>query len=338
MDHVKLISKEQIQKVLTMDEAIAFVEETYRAHGEGKVLMPAKITLDTGESNDWPPYGGSYNTMPAYIGGDLDISGVKWVWGFNDNRSKGIPYIGGIILLNEARTGEVLAIMDGSYITDIRTGASAGVASRYLARKDSKVLTIIGAGVQGKMNARAMVAEMPSIEEIRVSDIRPGAAEEYAKQMHAELGVQVTPCATNEEACRNADIIITVTIANEPLVMRDWLKKGCTVLSLGSFQELDENIPLHCDKLIVDSWAQNAHRGELLPLVHAGRLGREDVHAEMPDIVVGKASGRENDEEIICASIIGMGSTDIGTAGSLYKQYFANDDSLQSFAFRTYNK
>ena len=75
--------------------------------------------------------------MPAYIGGDLDISGVKWVWGFNDNRSKGIPYIGGIILLNEARTGEVLAIMDGSYITDIRTGASAGVASRYLARKDS---------------------------------------------------------------------------------------------------------------------------------------------------------------------------------------------------------
>ena len=105
------------------------------------------------------------------------------------------------------------------------------------------MLTIIGAGVQGKMNARAMVAEMPSIEEIRVSDIRPGAAEEYAKQMHAELGVQVTPCATNEEACRNADIIITVTIANEPLVMRDWLKKGCTVLSLGSFQEVDENIP-----------------------------------------------------------------------------------------------
>lgn len=337
MDHVKLISKEQIQKVLTMDEAIAFVEKTYRAHGENQVLMPAKITLDTGESNDWPPYGGSYNAMPAYIGGDLDISGVKWVWGFNDNRAKGIPYIGGIILLNEARTGEVLAIMDGSYITDIRTGASAGVASRYLARKDSKVLAIIGAGVQGKMNARAMVAEMP-LEEIRVSDIRPGAAEEYAKEMSAELGIRITPCATNEEACRGADIIITVTIANEPLVMRDWLKKGCTVLSLGSFQELDENIPLHCDKLIVDNWAQNAHRGELLPLVHAGRLTREDVHAEMPDIVVGRATGRENDEELICASIIGMGSTDIGTAGSLYKQYFAEDDKLQTFAFRTYTK
>ena len=182
MDHVKLISKEQIQKVLTMKKSIELVEKVYEAHGHDQILMPAKITLDTGESNDWPPYGGSYNAMPAYIGGSVDISGIKWVWGFNDNRKKGIPYIGGVIILNEARTGEVLAIMDGSYITDIRTGASAGVAARYLAGKDSKVLAIIGAGVQGKMNARAICEEMP-IEEIRIVDIRPEAAEAYAEEM-----------------------------------------------------------------------------------------------------------------------------------------------------------
>lgn len=337
MDNVKLISKEQIQKVLTMEKAIEMVERVYAAHGAGTVLMPAKITLDTGEGNDWPPYGGSYNAMPAYIGGDLDISGIKWVWGFNDNRAKGIPYIGGVIILNEAHTGEVLAIMDGSYITDIRTGASAGVAARYLARKDSKVLAIIGAGVQGKMNARALCAEM-ELDEVRVVDIRPGAAEAYAKEMEPELGVKVVPCASNEEACRGADIIITVTIADEPLVFRDWLKKGCTVMSLGSFQELDENVPLGCDKLVVDNWEQNAHRGELLKLVHAGRLTRENVHAEMPDIVAGRAKGRENDEEIICACIIGMGSTDIGTAGALYQEYFASDAGLETFAFRSYDK
>ena len=215
--------------------------------------------------------------------------------------------------------------MDGSYITDIRTGASAGVAARYLARKDAKVLAIIGAGVQGKMNARAVCEELP-IEEIRVADIRPEACEAYAEEMGPELQVKVTPCATNEEACKGADVIITVTIADEPLVMWDWLKPGCTVLSLGSFQELDEEIPLKSDKLVVDNWAQNAHRGELVKLVHAGRLTEEQVHAEMPEIVVGEKPGREKDEEIICACIIGMGSTDIGTAGVLYKEFFSGDE------------
>lgn len=335
MDHVKMIAREQIELVLTMKKSIELVEKVYEAHGRDQVLMPAKITLDTGEGNDWPPYGGSYNAMPAYIGGDVDISGIKWVWGFNDNRAKGIPYIGGVIILNEARTGEVLAIMDGSYITDIRTGASAGVAARYLARRDSKVLAIIGAGVQGKMNARAVCEEMP-IEEIRVMDIRPEACEAYAREMGPELGVKVTPCSTNEEACRGADIIITVTIADEPLVMWDWLKPGCTVLSLGSFQELDEEIPLKADKLVVDNWAQNAHRGELVKLVHSGKLTEEQVHAEMPEIVVGEKAGREKDEEIICGCIIGMGSTDIGTAGVLYKEFFADDEDIPEFAFRTY--
>ncbi len=336
MDRVKMISKKQIEQVLTMEKSIDLVKRVYAAHGNNQVLMPPKITLDTGESNDWPPYGGSYNAMPAYIGADIDISGIKWVWGFNDNHAKGIPYIGGVIILNESRTGEVLAIMDGSYITDIRTGASAGVAVRYLANKDSRILTIIGAGVQGRMNARAVAKEL-QLDEIRIADIRPEAAAAYAKEMEIELGIKVIPCRTNEEACTGADVIITVTIADEPLVLKSWLKKGCTVLSLGSFQELDEAIPLTCDKLVVDSWEQNAHRGELMKLVHQGRLDRSRIHAEMPEIVVGKATGRENQDEIICACIIGMGSTDIGTAGVLYQEFFAQDDTLETFALRSYN-
>ena len=334
MNNVKMISKADVMKVLDMKKSIELVEKVYEAHGHNQVNMPAKITLDTGESNDWPPYGGSYNAMPAYIGEDVDISGIKWVWGFNDNYKKGIPYIGGVIILNEARTGEILAIMDGSYITDIRTGASAGVAAKYLARKDARVAGIIGAGVQGRMNARAL-AESCQLEEIRISDIRWEAAVKCAEELNAELGVKVTPVRTNRECCEGADIIITVTIADEPLVMLDWLKKGCTVMSLGSFQELDEEIPLQADKLIVDSWAQNSHRGELLKLVHEGRITEQNIHAEMPSIVVGEKTGRENDEEIICACIIGMGSTDIGTAGQLYNECFKDMD-LPTFAFREY--
>ena len=336
MDNIKMISRQQVVDVLDMKTARDIVERVYAAHGQNEVLMPSKITLDTGESNDWPPYGGSYNAMPAYIGGDIDCSGVKWVWGFNDNRAKGLPYIGGVIILNEVRTGEVLAIMDGSYITDIRTGASAGVACKYLARKDASVLTIIGAGVQGRMNAIA-VSEVLNLKEIRVADLYPEAAKRYAEEMEKQLGITVTPCANNEEACHDSDVIITVTIADEALVRKEWLKPGCTVLSLGSFQELDERIPLECDKLVVDSWAQNAHRGELLKLASAGRITEQNIHAEMPDIVVGRKSGRDNNEELICACIIGMGSTDIGAAGILFKEHFDQDDSLTTFAMRTYD-
>lgn len=337
MNNVKLISKDDVKNVLDMKKSIEIVEKVYAAHANNHINMPAKITLDTGEGNDWPPYGGSYNAMPAYIGEELDISGIKWVWGFNDNAKKGIPYIGGVIILNEARTGEVLAIMDGSYITDIRTGASAGVASKYLVKNDAKTAGIIGAGVQGRMNARAIAQSCKSLEEIKVSDIRWESAVKCAEELNAELAVKVTPVKSNEECCVGSDLIITVTIADEPLVMYEWLKPGATVLSLGSFQELDENIPLKCDKLVVDSWAQNSHRGELVKLVHEGKITEENIHAEMPEIVVGRKTGRTNDEEIICASIIGMGSTDIGTAGYLYKEYFADMD-LPTFAFRTYNK
>lgn len=335
MNHIRLISREEVQKVLDMKKSIELIEKVYRLHGEGQILMPAKITLDTGESNDWPPYGGSYNAMPAYIGGDIDISGIKWVWGFNDNPKKGLPYIGGVILLNEAHTGEVLAFMDGSFITDVRTGASGGVAAKYLARRDSSKLTIIGAGVQGKMNARAICQVLP-IEELRIVDIRPEAAKAYAEEMSHELGIPVLVCEDNRSACEGADIIVTVTIADEPLVMQPWLKKGTTILSLGSFQELDEQIPLSADKLVVDSWSQNAHRGELMKLVKKGRISRDHVHAEIPEIIVSRKSGRENDEEIICACIIGMGSTDIGTAGSLYKDYFSKDEHLPEFKMRAY--
>lgn len=322
MVNIKLIPQNEIKKSLTMKKTLELVERVYSAHGKNQVVMPSKITLDLGESTEWPPYGGSYNAMPAYLGEDFDMSGIKWVWGFNDNYKKGIPYISAVIILNDPRTGEVLSIMDGGYITDMRTGASTGVAAKYLLSKNAKNVGIIGAGVQGRMNLKA-INEVMDIENVFVADIRKEAREKFVQEMSEELNLKITAVESNKEACINSDAIITVTIANEPLVMKEWLKKGCTVFSLGSFQELDENIPLTADKLVVDSWSQNAHRGELLKLVQAGKITKKNVHAEIPEIVVGQKSGRENDEEIICACIIGMGSTDIGIAGELYKNEFA---------------
>lgn len=322
MVNIKLISKDDVKEKLTMKKTIELVEKVYTAHGNNHVVMPSKITLDLGESTDWPPYGGSYNAMPAYLGEDFDMAGIKWVWGFNDNFKKGIPYISGVIILNDPRTGEVLSIMDGGYITDIRTGAATGVSAKYLISKKAKNVGIIGAGVQGRMNLRAM-NEVMNIEHVYISDIRKEASEKFAKEMSEELGLKITAADCNKEACIESDVIITVTIANEALVMKEWLKKGCTVFSVGSFQELDEKIPLTADKLVVDNWGQNAHRGELVKLVKAGKITEKNIYAEIPEIIVEKKAGRENDDEIICASVIGMGSTDIGIASELFKTEFA---------------
>lgn len=319
MTDVLLISQNDVKEKLNMERIIELTEKTYAEHGNNEVLMPAKITLDLGETNDWPPYGGSYNAMPAYIGGDVDMSGVKWVCGFNDNPSKGLPYISGTILLNDPRTGELLTVMDGAYITDMRTGAATGVAAKYLASKKAKTVGIIGAGVQGRVNLMA-IKEVLNIEKARVVDIRKEAAIKYADEMSELLGIEVEAVETNKEAVEEADIIVTVTIADEPLVMKDWLKEGALVVSVGSFQELDDEIPLSSDKLIVDSWAQNAHRGELAHLVSSGRISEKNVYAEIGDIVAGKIKGRENDKEIICACLIGMGSVDIVIADYVYKQ------------------
>lgn len=331
----KLISKEEIQKVLNMPLCIDLVDKTYKAHGNNQVIMPPKITLDTGEFGDWPYYEGGYNAMPAYIGEEIDMSGMKWVWGFNDNYKRGLPLIGANILLNEAACGEPLAIMDGTYITAMRTAASSGVAAKYLARKDSSIIAIIGAGMQGRMNCRSVFSVFGNqIEEIRVQDLFTEVAEKCAEDMSRELGIKVKAAKTCEEACKDADIIITVTIADEPLVKKAWLKKGCTVLTLGSYQELEDSIVLECDKLVVDSWAQNTHRGEFVKLYEAGKVKEEDVHAEMPEIAVGRKPGRTNDDEMICASIIGIGSTDVYTAAYIYKEYFAARNDIPTFVFR----
>lgn len=332
MTKTLLLSQKDVKEKLTMKKAIELTEMTYAAHGSNQIIMPAKITLDTGEFGDWPAYGGSYNAMPAYIGSDIDISGIKWVWGFNDNVKKGIPYISALIVLNDSRTGEPLAIMDGAYITEIRTGAATGVTARYFAKKGSRSAGIIGAGSQGRSNLAALM-EVRDIKEVKVVDIKKEAAQKFAVEMSQELGVNVRVVETNQEAVEGSDIVVTVTVANEPLVMKEWLTEGALVVSVGSYQELDENIPLTADKLVVDSWAQNAHRGELVHLVEEGKISENSIYAEIGSIAAGKMPARENDKEMVCACLIGMGSTDIAIANYIYNSY-KDEEKTAVFAFR----
>jgi len=313
-----LLNQEQVKSLLDMPTVLEIVERVYRSHGEGKIIMPTKITLDLGEGRSWPPYKGFMNAMPAYLG-DVDVAGIKWAGGFQNNYQVGLPFLSGMILLINPKNGAFISAMDGVYITAVRTGAASAVCGKTLARKDASVLGIIGAGVQGRMHLRAF-AQAFRLKEVRIFDIQEKAVQTYREEMTKELGLNILPKKSYRDVVEGADIICTVTIGDEPMVRKEWLKKGSLVISAGSYQEVDPEVVLSADKIVVDHWGQASHRGELAKLVEAGKLGEKNIHAEIGDILAGKKKGREREDENILAVPIGLGSLDIGCAFEAYRK------------------
>lgn len=337
-ENVKLIPESKIRECLSMGRAIEICEKLYRATGEGKVIMPPKLAMPLGAHGEWPGQNANMTSLPCFIQYDAEdeVLGVKWIWAFyNNKRDYNMPWIGAFIILNHPRCGKALAIFEGAYITDTRTAAaSAAVAKRLMNAKPRKTIAIFGAGAQGRVHAKAM-HEIADIEELKIYDAFPAAAEKFAEDMGRELGIRVTVSDSKEENCRDCDIVITCSIANEPLVDKRWLKPGCTVISVGSYLELADNVVLEADKLYVDSWSQLSKpgKGDIGPRVETGALNREMLTGEVPELMAGKVPGRENEEEIICACSIGMGVLDVGMAGELYKNDL-RDYNEHTMAFR----
>jgi len=313
-----LISRKEIESLLDLPSVLDIVERTYRSHCEGRVLLPPKLTLDLGEGRPWPPYQAFMNAMPAYLG-DVDVAGMKWVGGFKGNPAKGLPFITGLILLINPQNGTFIAALEGAYITALRTGAASAVFANFLARKDSGVLTIVGAGTQGRMHLRALSAVF-NLTEIRVADIDGARLQEYCRDMASEVPVKIRTTQSLEEAVRGADVVCTLTSATKPLIRKDWLKKGALVIGGGSYQELEDDVILKADKIVVDNWAQASHRGALAKLVEKGAFRHESVYAEFVDIVGGRKPGRETEDENIVGVPVGLGSLDVACAYEAYQR------------------
>ncbi len=308
----RLLSRENIKRYLEMPTCLDIVEKVLKEQGEGRVVMPPKLFLDMNQVSGW------INAMPAYLISQK-AAGLKWAGGWAGNAEKGLPYIMGEIFLINAETGSLDAVLEGGYITDLRTGAATGIAAKYLAREKSKTVAIIGAGNQGMMQIRAL-HNVFSLSEVRVTDISSDRTDNFVKEMGEELGISIIKTRDPQEAVSEADIIVTVTTANETLVRRDWVARGAFIASVGSYPELDPEIILNADKIVVDNWAQNEHRGELVPLIRDGLLTRENVHGEMSEIVAGRKNGRETEDEIIVACLIGLGCLDVGCASYVYTE------------------
>ena len=315
-----IIGEETVKKYLNIDDVIDICEKTWRWYGEGKVVMPNKITTDMSELG----VAGWFNSMPAYIH-PMNSAGIKVVGGYSDNPQNGLPFIRANLLLTDPSNGDLRALVGGDWISDARTGAQPAIAMKYLAAK-TDIVTVIGAGRQAYY-AVECIRRVHTLKEIRICDICPEAREKF-HTFFPDVDFAITPYASIEDACRGADVIITLTTANETLVEEPWCKPGCLVMPMGSFHEVDDNIARKFDKLYLDNIAQGMHRGQFLNMAHTGEITEESFHAELPDVVAGRKTGRENNRERIICQLVGMGCPDVAVATLAYNRIVESGEAV----------
>ncbi|RLE54960.1 MAG: alanine dehydrogenase [Thermoprotei archaeon] len=313
-----LLTAREVRELISMEDVIKVVEEAFREKGLKRVQMPPKVYLF------FRKYGGDLRAMPAYLE-TMDAAGVKVVNVHPNNPDKyGLPTVMATIVLIDPRTGFPLAIMDGTYITNLRTGAAGAIASKYLARGDSKVLGIIGAGRQGRALLKAHLVAMKNLERVLVYDIKREAIERFVKEFRSELGsVEIVVCNSAREVVENSDIVCTATPSTKPIVMREWVRRGTHFNCIGADapgkQELDPEI-LKMAKVVVDDIEQALHSGELNVPYRLGIVGREVVYAELGEVVAGLKPGRVSRYEVTVFTSTGLAIQDVAVAKLVYER------------------
>jgi alanine dehydrogenase len=317
-----ILTDEEVGKLLSLSEVIEAVELAFKQKGLGRVQMPAKIYLY------YRKYGGDLRAMPAFLE-DLDISAVKIVNVHPQNPAKnGLPTVMAVITLIDPSNGAPLAIMGGTTITRMRTGAAGGVAAKYLARKDAKVVGLVGAGAQARTQLMALLEVYENLEEVKVWSRTEETKKRFAAEIQHASGdaVNVVSAASVREAVEGADIVVTTTPSRQPLVMDDMVSAGMHITCIGADavgkEELDPAI-LKRAKIVVDDWAQASHSGEINVPLSRGLLTKEDVWAEIGEIVAGLKPGRQRPDEITVFTSTGLAVQDAVSAKIAYSKALA---------------
>jgi len=310
---VLILTRSDLERILSMEEVIEAVEHAFSELEMGTAVLPQRTGIDIKKEKGW------VGVMPAYLEKTGSLS-TKIVTVFEKNREKNLPTIMAVVVLNSTETGEPLAIMEGNFITAMRTGAVGGVAAKYLARKDSKIVGVFGAGVQARTQLTAACV-VRGIEEAFVYDKIRERAEAFAAEMSKKLNIPVK-ASEPEEIVRKSDIIITATTSKTPLFDGNLVKPGTHLNLIGSFKpdsrEVDEKV-VKKSKIVVDQKsAALEEAGDLIIPLKAGIIREEDIYAELGEIVTGKKSGRTSDSEITLFKSVGLGIQDCATAWLAY--------------------
>lgn len=313
MTHMELLylTEDDVRELLDMRSALGVVEDAFREHGMERVQMPAKSYLY------FPT--GDLRTMPAYLehGG---IAGVKIVNVHPGNPKRGLPTVMAVVVLNSIETGAPLAVMDGTYLTDMRTGAAGGVAADHLARRDATVVGMIGAGRQARTQLQA-ISLVREIETVKVISRSVATCNRFREDMK-RLGCDIVIAEGIRDVC-DCDILVTTTPVREPIVDDDWVREGTHVSAIGADatgkEELDPMI-LKRSKIVIDDHAQATHSGEINVPLEEGVITVDDIYGTLGEVVAGIKPGRTSDIEVTVFDSTGLAIQDVSTANHVYQQ------------------
>ena len=307
---VLYLSREDVEATqLPMAEIIEALEAMFAEKGRGEVEMPPKPGIH-------PRPDAFIHAMPAYIP-SIQAAGLKWVSGYPGNRAKGLPYISGLVILNDPDTGVPLAVMDCTWITAQRTGAATAVSARYLARPESASVGIVACGVQGRSNLEALAC-LFTLRRVKAYDLDAAVARRFAREMGERFDLEIEPVATLPEAVRGLDIVVTsgpILKHPQPAIEAGWLAPG-SFASLVDFDSYWQGAALReVDKLATDDLAQMRYYRQ------AGYFGETpEAYADLGEIVAGRKPGRESASERTAAVNLGLALDDMATAIRVYQR------------------
>ena len=322
--NILVLSERQIMSVLDMPAALESVETSLREIAEGRCINPMKLHMSLR-----PGIQGYLNSMPSCLLAQ-DVMGAKLVSVYKDNaKNFGLPVTMGTIVLHHPESGLPFAVLGGTYITALRTGAAAGVGAKYLARKDSHVLLQIGAGAQGRMGAEAILCALGTVDELRVADISPDALKSFAEEMQEKFPqVRIVPYTDYRKAIPGAQIICAGTTSPQPLLRGMPLDKGVTVLLIAELVD-DSDLRWYdrcimdfpecfCDRINDDLRGWSARTGSPFEEIRP-----ETCSASLGEVIAGKKPGRSSDDERIVVGYVGVGAEDVLTAKVAYDRAMA---------------
>ena len=313
---LRILSGVDVRQALPMHQAIEAIKGAFAQLSAGQADVPLRTTLEV------PCHNGVTLFMPGYLAAD-DQMAIKIVSVFNDNPDKGLPLIHALVVVVDATTGKPAAVMDGRYLTALRTGAASGAATDLLAPQDARTAVIFGAGVQGRTQLEAVCAVRP-IEEAWVYDIASEQAEAYADEMSERLSLPVRIAETPSEAVRQADVICTATTSSTPVFDDADVQPGTHINAVGAYTPQMQEIPAETvlrAKVVIDHHqASLAEAGDLLIPLEQGLMTEAHIHAELGEIVAGDKPGRESSKEVTLFKSVGVAVQDVAAASAVLEE------------------
>lgn len=314
------LSDEEIQDLLTPDEAYAAVADALVCHARGDFQQPLKPYIRP-KGREQEHTGGRFIAMPAYLGGDLQAAGLKWIAGFPANIDKGLPRASGLMALNSTETGRLLALMPCETLSARRTAAVAALGFDHLAPPAPRTVAVIGAGPIGTSVLEALASRPGrNIIEARLCDLRQQRAEETAHLLSSTSLPPVRVFSDVQTCVRDADVIVTATTGSHDYLENEWLSKERLVVAL-SLDDCKPDVLLSSDTVVVDDFDQCCREEKLLHrLVQEGRFRREQIAATLGEIIAGAKPGRTQASESIYMNPMGMAIEDVAVAQAIFRR------------------